>query len=110
MDEGLQQNILSLPNYSLNSDIKDLEARIKDHISIALQYACQSWHNHLAMVKGDFLGIIPHIQHFLEKKFLSWLEVLSVLKATRGAVVALERLMSWLQEVCFKCLYNIHWG
>ena len=101
MNEGLEQNLLSLPDYSLNSDVGDLEARIKNHISVALEYACRSWHSHLTTVKGDFTGVIPHLQLFLEKKFLAWLEVLSVLKATRGAIIALETLISWLQEVCF---------
>ena len=109
MNEGLEQNLLSLPDYSLNSDVEDLEARIQEHISVALRYGCQSWHNHLTMVKGDFANIIPQLQAFLEKKFLAWLEVLSVLKATRGAVVALERLMSWIDEVCVYFLPNITW-
>ena len=101
MNEGLEQNLLSLPHYSLNSDVEDLEARVKNHITATLHYACQSWHNHLTLVRGDFTGVIPHLQLFLEKKFLAWLEVLSVLGVTRVAAVALEKMMSWLQEVCF---------
>jgi hypothetical protein len=48
MNDGLEQNLLSLPDYALNSEVKDLETRINDRISVALQYACRSWHNHLA--------------------------------------------------------------
>ena len=99
MDEGLERNLLSLPDYSLNSDVVDLEARIKNHISVALEYACRSWCNHLTAVKGDFTGVTPLLRLFMEKKFLAWLEVLSVLKATRGAAIGLEKLMSWSQEV-----------
>jgi hypothetical protein len=107
MDKGLERNILSLPHYSLNSHVEDLEARIMNHISVALQYACRSWHIHLTMAKNYSPSIIPLLQLFLEKKFLAWLEVLSVLKATRTAVLALENLMSWLQEVCFSMPQNI---
>ena len=113
MNEGLERNLLSLPDHSLNSDIGDLDMRIKNHISVVLEYSCRSWHNHLTIVKGDPTAVIPYLRFFLQKKFLAWLEVLSVLKATRGAVVALEKLMSWLQEVRFllppkHCLMLIH--
>jgi hypothetical protein len=101
MNDGLEQNLLSLPNYALNSEVKDLQAKINDHISIALRYACQSWHNHLTMARGDVTNVISHLRFFLEKNFLAWLEVVSVLGALRGAAVALEKLMPWLQEVCF---------
>jgi hypothetical protein len=52
MNEGLEQNLLSLPDYALNSEVKDLETRINDRISVALQYACRSWHNHLTETEG----------------------------------------------------------
>ena len=101
MNDRLEQNLLSLPDYALNSEVEDLQARIDGHISLALQYACQSWHNHLTKATGDVANVIPHLHVFLEEKFLAWLEVVSVLGSARGAVVALEQLMSWLQKVCF---------
>jgi len=100
MNDGLEQNLLSLPNYVLNSEVKDLQMKIQGHISTALQYACRSWHNHLTTSQGPVTGIIPHLYIFLEERFLAWLEVLSVTGAVRGAVVALEQLIIWLQEVC----------
>ena len=101
MNDGLEQNFLSLPDYALNSEVEDLQIRIDGHISVALRYACQSWHNHLTKTTGDVVNIIPYLHIFLQEKFLAWLEVVSVLGATRGAVVALKQLISWLQEVCF---------
>ena len=108
MNEGLEQNLLSLPEYSLNSEVKDLQTRIKDHISGALQYACQSWHSHLTKIKGNITDVISHLHVFLEKNFLAWLEVVSVLGAVRGATSGLVQLIAWLQEVCLglvKALY-----
>ena len=102
MNNRLEQNLLSLPDYALNSEVKDLEERIDDRISVALRYACQSWHNHLTKTDGDITVVVPHLRVFLEKKFLAWLEVVSVLGAVGGAVTALEQLVSWLQEVCFR--------
>ena len=101
MNKGLKQNLLSLSNYALNSEVKDLQARIEDRVGTALEYACRSWHSHLTRTTGDITSVIPDLRYFLEKKFLAWLEVVSVLGATRGAVVALENLVPWLREVCF---------
>ena len=101
MDDELEQNLLSLPNYTLNSEVKDLETRIDDRINIALQYACLSWHNHLTETEECVTEVVSYLRTFLEQKFLAWLEVVSVIRAVGGAVAALERLIPWLQEVCF---------
>jgi len=101
MNSSLEQNLLSLPNYVLNSEVQDLEMRVKDCISIALQYACKSWHNHLTGASEDLVAVVPALRSFLQEGFLAWLEVLSVIGAARDAVVALEKLILWLQEVCF---------
>ena len=99
MGDGLKQNLLSLPDYALNSEVEDLQTRIDDHISPVLRYACKSWHNHLTKT-GDVTDLVLCLDVFLKEKFLGWLEVVSVLGAVRGAVAALEQLVSWLQEVC----------
>jgi len=107
MNDGLEQNLLSLPDYALNSEVEDLETRINDRISIALRYACLSWHNHLAETKGDVSGVVSYLRIFLEEKFLAWLEVVSAIGAVGGAAVGLEKLVRWLQEVRF-CLSLCH--
>ena len=101
MDGGLEQDILSLPDYALNSEVGDLQTRISDRISIALQYACRSWHSHLTRTTGDVTEVVSYLRIFLEEKFLAWLEVVSAVGAVGGAVAGLEKLMPWLQEVCF---------
>ena len=100
MKNRLKQNLLSLPEYTLNSEIEDLQTRIDDRVSLALQYACRSWHNHLTETRGEITEVIPCLRDFLESKFLAWLEVLSILGDMRSASVGLEKLMEWLQEVC----------
>jgi hypothetical protein len=102
MNVGLERNLLSLPDYALNSEVKDLQTRINDRISTALQYACRSWHNHLTETEEDDTDeLVLYLRMFLEEKFLAWLEVASAVGAVGGAVVALEGLMPWLEEVCF---------
>ena len=106
MNGALGQNLLSLPDHALNLEVKDLPDRVRDYISPALEYACKSWYNHLTKTREDIAYILDALQIFLKTKFLSWLEVISVLGATRDAVIALENLIMWLQEVCL----NIIWG
>jgi hypothetical protein len=107
MNNSLEQNILLLPDYALNSEVEDLETRVKDRISVALQYACKSWFSHLIEVREDAIAIVSALCSFLQKRFLAWLEVLSVTKATRDAIVALEKLIPWLQEVRFAPFYHV---
>ena len=101
MNDGLEQDLLSLPDYTLNSEVEDLQARMENRISVALEYACRSWHVHLSRATGDVTGVISDVRTFLEEKFLAWLEVVSVLGAIRGAVFTLENLMAWIRKVCF---------
>ena len=100
MNSGLGQNLLSLPEYSLNSEVEDLQTRARDRISPALRYACQSWHNHLTETGGNVVDIASSLRVFLAEKFLGWLEVLSALGVARRAVIAFEKLIPWIQEVC----------
>ena len=90
MNRELERNMCELPDGVINSEVPDLKEKIKEHIGEALEYACRSWHKHLVPI-----GTIPHhvapiLREFLEKKFLFWLEALSVLGAAREAIDALE--------------------
>ena len=107
MNDGLEQNLLSLPNFAMNSEVEDLQMRIEDGVSVALQYSCQFWHNHLTVARGDVADVVFRLRLFMEEKFLAWLEVVSVLGTVRGAIVALEQLIPWLREVCSGNLYSI---
>ena len=89
-----------LPETVINSEVDDLVERRDKHIDHALQYACQSWHKHL--INKHMINIhkvTSALCYFLEKKFLFWLEVLSVFGAVRNAVDALEVIAKQL-EVC----------
>ena len=92
MGRSLKQNMCGLPDGVANSDVRDLEERVKKSIDTAVQYACRSWHTHLVegstvSVKAD---ITSALHQFLETKLLFWLEVLSILGAAGNAVDALQ--------------------
>jgi len=100
MDWTLEKNMCKLPDAVMNSEVDDLDERIERHLDLALQYACKSWHKHLVDENTARMPVvISSLHHFLEKKLLSWLEVLSVLGAAREAVDALEVAARWL-KVC----------
>ena len=105
MNRELERNMCELPDGVINSEVTNLKEKIKEHIGEALEYACRSWHKHL-------VGTIPArvvsiLQEFLEKKFLFWLEVLSVLGATREAVDALETTAEYeWRDVCRILLFG----
>ena len=84
MNKGVEQSLLSLPDYALNSEVKDLEMRINDQINSALRYACWSWHSHLTKAEGDITDVVSCLCVFLEEKFLVWLEVVSAIGAVGG--------------------------
>ena len=88
MNRELERNMCKLPDGVANSEVIDLKERTEEHIGQALKYACKSWHKHL--VGTIPAHVAPVLEKFLEKKFLFWLEVLSVLGAAREAVDALE--------------------
>ena len=103
MERMLEKNMCKLPDLVANSDVSDLKEMIERYIDPALQYACQSWHTHLVAGRHSTsvstLEITSALHRFLEEKLLFWLEVLSVLGATRNAVNALQAAVDWL-EVC----------
>ena len=107
MNDSLGKNPLSLPDYVLNSEVKDLKARIDNYADTALRYACRSWYTHLTEVRGDVTTIVPALQSFLQKSFMAWLEVLSVIGTARDAITALEKMIPWLQKVCFSPFHCI---
>ena len=89
-----------LPDAVINSEVEDLRERTEGCINPVLQYACKSWHKHLVTEHATHSPEVASTLHqFLEKKFLFWLEALSVLGAARKAVDALEVAARWF-KVC----------
>jgi len=98
MNRTLEENMCKLPDAVTNSEVEDLDERIERYLDSALQYACKSWHKHLVDENTARIPTFTSALHrFLEKKFLFWLEVLSVLGATREAADALEVAARWLE-------------
>ena len=89
-----------LPDGVKNDEVDGLEEKAYLCINESLKYACESWHKHLI---DEHMAHAPEVTSalhwFLEKKFLCWLEVPSVLGSAREAVDALG-VTAMLLEVC----------
>jgi hypothetical protein len=99
MDGSLKKNMFSLPDYSLNSDVEGLQSVGKTTLGGALVYACRSWYNHLVVTEHLISNVLSALRRFLERNFLFWLEVLSVLGVVGDAARALTATLKWLNEV-----------
>ena len=107
MNLKLMQNMCKLPDRVTNAEVKDMKQQAEQYIDKPLEYACKSWHRHLKDTRSaQKLTIIPILHQFLERKFLFWLEVLSVLGTVREAANALERTEKWL-EVCYTSFFVV---
>ena len=107
MNRTLEKNMCKLQDPVTNSEVSDLYERTERYINPALRYACESWHKHFVDGHTTHTPAIASALHrFLEKKFLFWLEVLSVLGVAREAVDALEAAAKWL-EVCRVCALDV---
>jgi len=99
-DRTLAKNMCKLQDGVANSDVSDLTKRVEERIGSALQYASLWWHSHLteADTTPAHTPTITHaLRQFLEKKFLFWLEVLSILGTVRNAVEALQAISDRLE-------------
>jgi hypothetical protein len=102
MAKQLEFNICKLETSCLlNAEIRDLDDRVQEKISDALQYSCMHWSSHLC---SDSLPASEHVCELLSTflsgtRLLYWLEVLSLLGKVPVAIQAL-RLMKANFKVC----------
>jgi hypothetical protein len=92
----LRFNICNLESsYLANKGIEDLEVRIGQHLPPALSYACRLWDDHLEHIDFE-VDLFGKLQTFFGKKFLFWLEALSLLNGVGLGSLALSSLSLWL--------------
>src|SRR6266702_683619 len=92
----LKFNICDLESsYLANKDVYNLNSQIDKNISPALLYACRFWDDHLEHIdfEADLFG---KLRTFFERKFLFWLEALSLTSDMRLASRAVSALNVWL--------------
>ncbi len=94
--KDLKFNICNLESsYLANRDVKDLRSRVDKHIPPALLYSCRFWDDHLEHIDFE-TDLFVQLRTFFEKKFLFWLEALSLTSDVGLASPALSALIAWL--------------
>jgi len=97
MEDGLRFDICQLPSsYLRNSEISDLDERVKESISPELSYCCRFWGHHLR--KAPFnSNLADAIRAFFNhERLLFWFEALSLLKAMRTATPSVLSVIQWV--------------
>jgi hypothetical protein len=98
--EGLQFNICNFPtSYLPNNKINGLQETVLAKISPALAYCCHYWARHLGMLDLKAASHLKAVTHFLTKKFLYWLEALSLLSGVISAYHSVAIIGSLLEQV-----------
>ena len=101
MIDQLHFNICKLEDSRLaNASIKDLQSRIEQNISDALQYSCLHWSNHLcSTLKTDDQHGREQLKKFIEGWYpLFWIEVLSLMGMVSTSIPSLRRvILTWVK-------------
>jgi hypothetical protein len=100
MVRELRFNICKLEDSRLaNAAVYDLQSRIKENISDALQYSSRYWSNHLCSSPDNSnWGVSGSLEEFFEGLYpLFWIEVLSVMGMVPICAPSLRRVISWMK-------------
>ncbi|PVF94474.1 hypothetical protein CPB86DRAFT_45312, partial [Serendipita vermifera] len=98
MRTGLRFNICDIKSSHVqNSDMIDLDLRIKQRVPPHLQYSCFFWVDHLVESSHD-TEIMDLVKGFMDNHFLFWLEVLSLCKRVNVASSILSLLAEWFPD------------
>lgn len=98
----LQKNICELPSEGTYRAEID-QATIDRHIPTELQYSCRYWVHHL--LQCDLANLIDQSFSFLQRHFLHWVEVLSLLGRVSEVVGIINELQAEI-PVSPSLLYN----
>jgi hypothetical protein len=102
MNNSLEKNICRIENAGwLNSEIPDLDDRVKRYVPDELSYACMYWATHLSfktmLANSTGQKLKDALYKFCREHLLHWLEVLSLLASPRSAVEGTTQAMAWLR-------------
>ncbi len=112
MVKRLRFNICKLEDSRVaNANVEDLQSRIEQHISGALQYSSLYWSNHFCVAPHNAnrdRRMLASLNEFFDGLYpLLWTEVLSIIGMVPIAAPSLRRVISWV-KVSACCQSSIH--
>ena len=98
LSEKLRFNICELVTSHLaNWDLPDMEERIQEHLSPALQYAATEWWEHVAEIPEFNSELHSALSSFSNEQLLFWVEVLSLMGWTSLFGPACETILKYIK-------------
>ena len=113
MGTKLKKNICNLDNYATLIEVKDLSAQKKDHIGVALEYACRFWTRHLLEISGTS-SHVQEVQEAIDQFFTTclpyWIEVLALTGNLGVGIYAMNDIEQWyiLVSAAQTVYWNLH--
>ncbi|KAF8752949.1 WD40 repeat-like protein [Rhizoctonia solani] len=88
-------NICGLPSsYLLDTEVEDLDERVRRAISPGLAYACQHWSTHIG--RGEYReALVGRVRTFFFDSLLLWMEVVNLLKKIRHSTGIIQQAEKW---------------
>ncbi|KAG9003707.1 hypothetical protein FRB93_010928 [Tulasnella sp. JGI-2019a] len=96
--QDLKRNICGLDPSLLNSEIEDLDQRVRKHIPLGLRYACMHVAVHVSQTPSYSAAVGRLVKTFAETSLMTWLEVLSLIGRTNHAVGMAVFVESWCKR------------
>ncbi|KAG9014136.1 WD repeat-containing protein 20 [Tulasnella sp. JGI-2019a] len=92
-----RRNICDLDPSLLNSEVQDLDQRIRERIPRELQYACVHIAAHVSQTSADSVDIRRLVIRFAREGLMYWLESLSLLGRAHQGVTMIAWIEKWLK-------------
>jgi len=102
----LERNPCTLPSFTMNKEIQDLQQLLEDKIGGAIQYACTYWAEHLRLspTSGDLVEHIADLATDTLQNSPPWIEVMSLQNQLGEVIHSMNSLLDWLDKVSGSCL------
>ena len=90
-------------DYDTLDDIPDFDLKMTVTLPPHLRYCCLHWSHHLPPISSDdFAAVEVTLETFFGSCLLNWIEGMSLLRETNGALSILRQTVNWYRsQVCF---------
>ncbi|KAF9505145.1 hypothetical protein BS47DRAFT_1400678 [Hydnum rufescens UP504] len=96
METFLRQDIAGILDVSLlNSKVKGSEEKVRDALSVEVQYTCRYWALHLSCVELGEKRVVEALEGFSKWLLLMWIEAMSLIGSLSSAIVSIEGAHQW---------------
>ena len=97
----LKRNPCSLPPFTMNQDIPNLQQLLEDKLGGAVRYACRYWAKHLSLSpkSGNFIHQVVVIVAGMFRSPTPWIEVISLENCLEEVIHSIYGLLDWRDEV-----------